>query len=92
MSFKSAIHLIKTMESNAKHVDQIMYSRAAELASHNRMKNVAVVVNKKPHGAEVVFKPMVGATVKTESMAKNAKALAAKLASESKIIGKDVVK
>lgn len=92
MSFDSAIHLLKTMQHKSTVLNQAMYTHASQLASHNRLKNVAVVVNNKTHGVEVVFKPMVGATVETEKMAKSAKVLAAKLAADGKVLAREVVK
>jgi hypothetical protein len=91
MSFESAIKMLKTIQANSAAVPAVMHSKAVQLASHSRLKNVAVVVNNKPHGVEIVFKPMVGATVETEKVAKTAKALAAKLATDSKDIAKGVV-
>jgi len=91
MSYKSALVMLKKMQANAKTVPAVMNNKAAELASHSRLKNVAVVVNNKPSGVEIVFKPMVGATVETEKVAKTAKALAAKLAVDSKEIGRGVL-
>jgi hypothetical protein len=91
MSYQSALGMLKKIQNNTQVLPSIMNSKAAQLASHSRLKNVAVVVNNKPHGVEIVFKPMVGATVETEKVAKTAKALAAKLATDSKDIAKGVV-
>jgi hypothetical protein len=92
MSFESAIKMLKTMQANSKNLNVAMHSKATQLASHSRLKNVATVISNKPHGVEIVFKPMVGALVETEKAAKTAKALAAKLAADSKGIAKDVMK
>jgi len=91
MTYQTALLMLKKMQANAKTVPVVMNNKAAELASHSRLKNVAVVVNNKPGGVEIVFKPMVGATVETEKVAKTAKALAAKLAVDSKEIGRGVL-
>lgn len=91
MTYQTALLMLKKMQANAKTVPVVMNNKAAELASHSRLKNVAVVVNNKPSGVEIVFKPMVGATVETEKVAKTAKALAAKLAVDSKEIGRGVL-
>jgi len=91
MSFDSAIKMLKTMQVNSQHMHSVMHSKAAQLASLSRLKNVAVVVSNKAHGVDIVFKPMVGANVETEKVAQSAKALAAKLAYESKSIVKDVM-
>jgi len=92
MSYQSALLMLKKMQTNATTIPAVMGNKAAQLASHSRLKNVAVVVNNKPNGVEIVFKPMVGATVETEKVAKTAKALAAKLAVDSKGMAKDVLK
>jgi hypothetical protein len=91
MSYQTAILMLKKLQHNAALVPSAIKIKSAELASHNRLKNVAVVINSKPNGAEIVFKPMVGAMVNTEDVAKTANALAAKLAAESKDIAKDVL-
>jgi hypothetical protein len=91
MSYDSALTMLKKMQTNAALVPSTMKIKSAELASHSRLKNVAVVINNKPNGAEIVFKPMVGALVKSEDVAKTAKALAAKLAADSKDIAKGVL-
>lgn len=91
MSYESTLIMLKKMQNNTALVPSVMKSKSAELASHSRLKNVAVVINNKPNGAEIVFKPMVGAMVKTEDVAKTAKALAAKLAADSKDIAKGVL-
>jgi len=91
MSYQSALLKLKKMKNSVHTLPMMMNNKASQLASHSRLKNVAVVVNNKPHGVEIVFKPMVGATVETEKVAKSAQALAAKLAADSKTMVKDVI-
>jgi hypothetical protein len=83
--------MLKKIHTNAALVPSTIKIKSAEMASYSRLKNVAVVINSKPNGAEIVFKPMVGALVNSEDVAKTAKALATKLAADSKDIAKGVL-
>ena len=91
MSYESSLTMLKKIQANAALVPSTIKIKSSEMASYNRLRNVAVVINNKPNGAEIVFKPMVGALVNSEDVAKTAKALATKLAADSKDIAKGVL-
>jgi hypothetical protein len=83
MSYDSLLKKMYSMQHNTQNLPRVMHARAENLASLSHVPNTSVVVNNTPRGAQVVFKPVVGATTNTEKTAKYAKALSKKLNKDS---------